>query len=202
MKDVHHVEWKESSRSGRKIVKRGKAVSESGVSHQEIVDYWERREDECRLGVDWAEARKRCWRCGYRSTLRRCHIIPDPHGGPKSPHNLVLLCGRCHREAPNVADPRFMWIWLSATCVPHYDMYWTNRGIEEFERIFGRRPFEAHGFAELTEERVLALLREEVRKTTVHFGEGRVKPSTIACTFALIEERVAGQLPSRSRTHS
>jgi len=95
-----------------------------------------------------------------------------------------------------------MWIWLRATCVPLYDMYWTNRDIEEFERMFGRKPFERHGFAEVMPERVLALLREEMRKTAVHFGEGRVNPSTIACTFALIEERVTGQLPSKIRTHS
>src|SRR5262249_7661154 len=67
------------------------------------------REDECGLGVDWSEAEERCWRCGYKSSLQKCHIVPDSLGGAARPSNLVLLCCRCHREAPNVADPRFMW---------------------------------------------------------------------------------------------
>lgn len=173
-------------------------MHEPNVSHQEIVDYWIKRESECGLGVDWAEAIERCWRCGYGSRLQRCHIVPDSLGGLNEPSNLVLLCGRCHREAPNVADTRMMWICLRTSCVPFYDMYWTTRGVEEFQQMFGRRPFEGPGFAEVTEERGLALLREEIRKATIHFGEGRMNPSTIASIFGLIEERITGQLPSRA----
>lgn len=110
------------------------------VPHREIVDYWTSRESECGLGVDWAEADERCWRCGYKSVLHGCHIVPDSLGGPNAPSNLVLLCGRCHREGPNVADARFMWIWMGSTCVPLHDTYWTERGLQEFEKCLGESP--------------------------------------------------------------
>lgn len=160
------------------------------VSHRQIVDYWMDHEDECGLAVDWAEAQERCWRCGYQTRLQRCHIIPDSCGGSNEPSNLVLLCGRCHREAPNVQDRRFMWIWMRATCMPLYDMYWTMRGCQEFKKMFGREPFSRPEFLTLAPDHVLALMREEMRKATVHFGEGRMNPSTIASIFAMIEERV------------
>jgi hypothetical protein len=45
---------------------------------------------------------------------------------------------------------------------------------------------------------LVALLREELQKATLHFGEGNLNPSTIASIFALIEERVTGRLPVRA----
>jgi ribosomal protein L37E len=169
----------------------------SNVPHREIVDYWSMREDECGLGIDWAEAHERCWRCGYKSVLHPCHIVPDSLGGKNATWNLVLLCGRCHREAPNVADARFMWIWMSTTCVPLYDTFWTMRGMQEFEEMFGRKPFATPKFDSIAEEQAVELLRKEMRRVTHHFGEGRLNPSTIASIFALIEERITGQLPRR-----
>ena len=168
------------------------------ASLREVVNYWSSRESECGLGVDWAEAEQRCWRCGYASALQRCHIVPDSLGGVSDPSNLVLLCARCHREAPNVADPRLMWIWMRTSCVPFYDMYWTTRGVQEFEKMFGRKPFTTPQFDGLAEGRAVELLREEMRKATIHFGEGRMNPSTMASIFALIEERVTGRLPTRA----
>jgi hypothetical protein len=167
-----------------------------GVSHQEIVDYWVSRESECGLGVDWAEAGSRCWRCGYEAGLQKCHITPRSLGGPEEPSNLVLLCGRCHREAPNVSDPRFMWIWLRTTCVAFYDLYWTARGIQEFEKMFGRKPFTTPEFERVSGEEVLAVMRSEMEKATIHFGEGRMNPSTIASITALVEERFTGRAPT------
>src|SRR6185437_3016719 len=134
-----------------------------GVSHKEIVDYWAGRMDECDLAIDWAEAGSRCWRCGYEAALQKCHITPRSLGGPEEPPNLVLLCGRCHREAPNVSDPRFMWIWLRTTGVGFYDLYWTVRGSQEFEKMFGRKPFTSPEFERLAEEEVLAAMRSEMK---------------------------------------
>jgi len=170
----------------------------SNVSCQEIADYWAARGSECGLAVDWAEAKERCWRCGYKSRLQKCHIVPKSLGGKNDPSNLVLLCGRCHREAPNIADSRFMWIWMRSTCVPFYDLYWTTRGVQEFEQMFGRKPFTSIEFDLVSEENALELLREEIRKATIHFGEGGMNPSTIASILALIEERVTERLPSGS----
>jgi len=33
--------------------------------------------------------------------VERCHLVPHALGGADSPANLVLLCGRCHRDAPD-----------------------------------------------------------------------------------------------------
>src|SRR5438067_1118998 len=111
------------------------------TKNQDIVDYWAEREDECGLSIDWAEGHERCWRCGYKTELHRCHIISDSMNGADVPSNLVLLCLRCHREAPNVNDPRFMWLWIRAHGTPFYDTFWTDRGFEEFEKIFKRKLF-------------------------------------------------------------
>lgn len=69
------------------------------TSQKAIIDYWIKHQDEGELGVDWAEAHERCWRCGYKSRLERCHIIPSSLGGTDNPCNLILLCHRCHKEA-------------------------------------------------------------------------------------------------------
>ena len=164
---------------------------------REIVNYWQSREDECGLGVDWAEADHRCWRCGYKCRLHRCHIIPNALEGPADPSNLVLLCGRCHREAPNVDDPRMMWVWLRTTCVSFYNMYWTIRGVQEFEVMFGRKPLTGPEFEHVSSESATELLRSQMQRATIHFGEGRMNPATIACILALIEEKITGKLPER-----
>lgn len=54
-----------------------------------------------------------CWRCGWAgSRIERCHIIPASLDGPDQPSNLVLLCHRCHLDAPDVLDPAVMWKYI------------------------------------------------------------------------------------------
>jgi ribosomal protein L37E len=160
----------------------------------EIVDYWAHREDECGLSIDWAEAHERCWRCGYKSSLERCHIIPHSIGGSASPDNFVLLCRRCHREAPNVKDSSFMWQWLRAHAVPLYDTYWTIRGFDEFEKLFKRKPFAdvPHDFSR---DEIDEMLSTYMRDVIHHFGEGRLNPSTIAWVLARVEQQIASLRP-------
>lgn len=93
------------------------------TTKKEIVDYWASKQEEVGLSVDWSEAHERCWRCGYKKPLERCHIIPDSLGGKDEPENLVLLCKRCHIEAPNVEDKNFMWDWIRAYGTPFYDTF-------------------------------------------------------------------------------
>lgn len=87
-----------------------------------------------------------------------------------------------------------MWRWLRATCVPFYDTYWTFRGMQEFETLFGRRPLSGLGTDEghnsLGDE-FSELLAAELRRVVIHFGEGRLNPSTIACVMAEVEQTVA-----------
>ena len=163
------------------------------LPNREIASYWARHQDECGLAVDWAEAHERCWRCGYKGRLQHCHIVPESRDGQYCADNLVLLCRRCHREAPNIADPRYMWIWLRANAFPFYDSSLYYRAVIEFEHMFGRRPFEG-----LTEDQ-LRSAREEVKRiigsTIVHWGEGRRNPVTLACIFARTEEVLTGVHP-------
>lgn len=154
-----------------------------------IIDYWSQHEDECGLSIDWAEADERCWRCGYKKKLQFCHIIPDSMGGTDEPSNLVLLCHRCHREGPNVTDPRFMWIWVRAHGTAFYDTYWTIRGMEEFEKMFQRKPFINIDNTNISPEEVNKALQEAIQTATFHFGEGGMNPSTIASVIYLVEEQ-------------
>lgn len=55
----------------------------------------------------------RIWGVWDRAGLQRCHLVPYALGGVDAPDNLVLLCARCHAEAPDVADPEYMLRWIS-----------------------------------------------------------------------------------------
>ena len=158
------------------------------TTHHEIVDYWARNEDECGLSVDWAEAEKLCWRCAHKRLLQRCHIIPRSLGGDESPSNLVLLCAQCHAEAPNVADPAFMWAWLRAHAVPFYGTYWQQRGIREYELIFGEKPFVGLSHSDELMERVKAVLKELFSRTSTHWGQGKINPSTWAWVMRQVDQ--------------
>jgi hypothetical protein len=71
-----------------------------------------------------------CFACGYydvkwdnprvgaekrwnNSGLERAHIVADKIGGADSPENMLLLCTRCHRQAPMTNDPRIIITWAS-----------------------------------------------------------------------------------------
>jgi hypothetical protein len=167
-------------------------------SNKAIVAYWSKREEEGELSVDWADAHERCWRCGSKANLTQCHIIPDSRGGTKEPSNIVLLCHLCHREAPNVVDPRFMWIWLHAYKASCYGDFWYDRAREEFERMFKRKPFSRSDETPISEDQITATLKclkavipEVAEKAIIHFGEARLNPATLACIIYLIEEQVS-----------
>ena len=165
-------------------------MSSIKTTKQEIVKYWTTRQDESGLAVDWAEAHELCWRCGYKTSLHRCHIIPDSLGGLDEASNLVLLCGRCHREAPNVKDSSFIWLWLRAHAVSFYDTYWTLRGEAEFEKIYGRKLFSNLTGDELSNQEKNDAFKESFKNVTIHYGEGRLNPATIAWILAQIEQRM------------
>lgn len=165
---------------------------------QEIIDYWEVRESECGLAVDWSEAHERCWRCGYERHLQKCHIIPDSLGGSNTPDNLVLLCVECHKENPNVHDKKFMWEWLRKEAQPYYDTYWHIRAAKEFEKIYGRENKFDIAAIEIAKkyntfpidignmmneiDKLLEIqsgfYKKALESATVHFGEGNLNTST------------------------
>lgn len=169
---------------------------------KEVVDYWSTHESEEGLSVDWAEALGRCWRCaeepGSSRTsrpLELCHIVPAALGGKDEPSNFVILCWRCHLEAPNVADPSYMWTWLRAHAQPLYETYWTMRAIEEFQKLFNRKPgsilidyAEQNGLhAEDASSRYEKASAELHRQAVLHWGQGHVNPATAACVMHMAE---------------
>jgi hypothetical protein len=179
-----------------------KGVEVAKTIPNEIVEYWSTRESEEGLSVDWANALDRCWRCAEQAStsqgskrLELCHIVPDALGGKDEPHNFVILCWRCHLEAPNVADPSYMWTWLRAHAEPLYDTYWTARAIEEFEKLFNRKPGSIlidyavqNGLREKDASRRWdTALDESLRQAIRHWGQGRMNPATSACVIHTAE---------------
>lgn len=51
--------------------------------------------------------------------LERCHIIGKSIGGSYDPANLVLLCPRCHRDAPMTNNRELMLTWMR-----HREDFW------------------------------------------------------------------------------
>jgi hypothetical protein len=76
-----------------------------------------------------------------------------------------------------------MWVWLRRYAVALYDTDWLIRGFEEFERIFGRKPF-VSAQEDVPKERVQDAYRRVREAMTVHFGEGRLNPSSVAWMIA------------------
>ena len=106
------------------------AKREMKTTHKQIVEWAQRNLDECGMGSDADEFATRCWRCGYDDKpLERCHVIPHSLGGKDEPSNYRLLCGTCHLEAPNVADPKAMDNWIRETSVPCYNRFWHIREV-------------------------------------------------------------------------
>lgn len=147
---------------------------------KETVEYWSKIIDESELSIDFSEADERCWRCAYKSNLHRCHIIPDSLGGVDAPYNLVLLCNRCHIEAPNINDKDFFWEWLRAQKVSFYDTYWTIRGMKEYAEIYKEKIEDSMMKLNAKPEEFKQFLESQSNFVTIHFGEGRLNPSTLA----------------------
>lgn len=159
----------------------------------EIVDYWFSRVDECGLSVDASEAHERCWRCGYKIKLERCHIIPHSLGGEDIASNLVLLCHRCHLENPNVTDPEIMWDWIRAYGTPFYDTFWMLQGMKEYEIIYGKSFKEELKEQKIDDEkRFKELFQEQIEQTTFHYGHSYLNSATIAGVIRMVLKKYVG----------
>ena len=99
---------------------------------KDIIEYWMdspnyANGDEVGMAIDQADLDEdggRCWRCGTTKNVQRCHIIPHSQGGKDEPSNLLLLCGCCHNDAPNVsnatAEDFFNWMRNSRHSLTKY----------------------------------------------------------------------------------
>lgn len=188
---------------GMELLEVGKR-GEIKTKIEDIVDYWARRQDESGLSVDWAEADHRCWRCGCKKHLQRCHIIPDSLGGKDEASNLVLLCKRCHADGPNVDDPEIMWDWIRAYGVPFYDTFWSILGCREYEFIYGHSMVSdleriiKNSTIALREETVQEMVKEKLfcamDRTGVHFGQPYCNTATIAGVYRMMLKDIAKEL--------
>lgn len=156
----------------------------------EIVDYWASRVDECDLSVDWSEAEEYCWNCGSPKDLTRCHIVAHSLGGQDIPSNFVVLCRKCHEEAPNVDDPRIMWDWLIAHKAGFYKTYFIVEGWREYEFIYKRSVDEEFSYiAEQSPiqdpDRFQEILKAAVSRSTTHWGQYVPNKATIAGTVRI-----------------
>ena len=78
-----------------------------------------------------------CMACGsirkkWRD-LERAHLVPKALGGTDVPENIVLLCNRCHHDAPDYVDPSFMIEWIKARPANPFGL---NFGVRELARAF------------------------------------------------------------------
>lgn len=158
----------------------------------QIVAYWSLHKDECGLSVDWAQAHVLCWRCAYRRNLQRCHIVPRALGGGDESSNTVLLCAQCHAEAPNVADPEFMWVWLRAHAVSFYGTYWQDKGWREYEFIYGRLPFQQVENLQMLIPQFQGILRRCMKQVSNHWGQGKPNAATVAWLLRQVEGEFSG----------
>lgn len=158
----------------------------------EIISFWETKKYEGDLGVDWSDAHEKCWRCatGGVGRLQKCHIVPRSLGGNEEPSNLVLLCSRCHKEAPNSKNPEAMWDWIKATKFPFYDMFWTMRGFEEYKKIYGDKLSDA--VVKISQTKITKATKDSFQEVSVHFGEGGINPSSLASVFKSVEDKLIG----------
>lgn len=170
----------------------------------DIVGYWFSKVDESDLSVDAAEAHERCWRCGCKRNLERCHIVPAALGGKDEAANLVLLCKSCHAENPNTTDVEIMWDWIKAYNVPFYDTFWNIRGMQEYRFIYKksiREELEDLGLYNIESiekefEQILSKVNEEV---SVHFGQPYLNIATIAGMYRMalkqLVQKMNAQVP-------
>lgn len=159
------------------------------TTKKEIVDYWAGHVDECELSVDFSEAEELCWRCGCKRNLERCHIIPHSLGGEDKPSNFVLLCKRCHLDNPNVADPEIMWDWLKAYKVTFYETFWIMQGMKEYEKIYSvtfREELESRGVNDEDAEEIRALIGEQMKMVSFHFGDPHLNVATLAGVLRMV----------------
>lgn len=95
------------------------------MTQKAIFDYWETRNTFEDIQPDC------CFACGSGRRLERCHLIAKSAGGDISNSNLVLLCGRCHEDAP----------MLGSSPIPMID--WINRRESEVSYALRRLHLEA-----------------------------------------------------------
>lgn len=117
-----------------------------------------------------------------RAALERAHIVPSSLGGSDDLDNLILLCGPCHKESPDWSDASEMARWIAAR---------EARRSKEFEEwdAWMAAAAEVPEFLPLitsmagapdAAEQMIALLRDSLRKASLHWGVGLSQGTRVA----------------------
>tara|TARA_B100000287_G_C20292363_1_gene646423 strand:+ start:54 stop:638 length:585 start_codon:yes stop_codon:yes gene_type:complete len=173
-------------------------------SKQQIVDYWKENHFEYEhqgMGTDWDRATDSCWRCGYFTDhLEKCHIIPDALDGDNEPHNLVLLCRKCHRHAPDFNNSEYMWKWIKAEQALGYEDFNSRRVLREYKKMFGEPVSKPEWIIDIFENKdkdkksfnkLKSIIRKIEKKVWKKAGQhgGTISYSTQACVHKeMVEE--------------
>ena len=86
-------------------------MSRSVPSPKKIHEYWLVHAEACGFGHQMEEE-PACFACGCPA-FERAHIVAASNGGTNTCDNLVLLCGRCHWEAPDLNDHAAMYDFIA-----------------------------------------------------------------------------------------
>lgn len=100
----------------------------SKPSKESIIRTQERGIPEHILGCDFDEAHDRCWCCGCKSNTERAHMMPESLGGDNDPANFVLLCTKCHEEAPDVSKEAML-NWLEREHSVFHGERWARKAL-------------------------------------------------------------------------
>ena len=93
------------------------------ISRKKVDTYWKDCSnkgdfltDDVQLNIgDYSESGMRlCYACGRSGGIEVCHIIPHSLGGEYKEENLFLLCNTCHKESPDVRDPKYFFEWVNS----------------------------------------------------------------------------------------
>ena len=153
---------------------------------KDIVQYYRENLIEEDIAVDYTDLHKRCWHCGDMSKLYRCHIIPASAGGQDVPSNYVLLCRRCHEQAPNCTDKKIMMEWLKADSSRVYDMYWGSRVYELYEKQYKQDFLEEYNKrSDIDHELLSKLIFSKFAEIKAHLGDGHINIPTWVGLFKM-----------------
>lgn len=156
------------------------------TSIKEIVNYYKDKLSEEDIGVDLKELHKRCWHCGDISKLYRCHIVPSSAGGQDCSNNYVLLCRRCHEQAPNCTDKKIMMSWLKSDSTKIYDLYWGAQICEQYSKIYKLNFIEEYNKRFVINRKLLKnIIYKKFNEIKLHIGSGHINLSTWVGLFKM-----------------
>ena len=156
------------------------------TSIKDIIIYYTDKLNEEDIGVDIKELHKRCWHCGDVSKLCRCHIIPSSAGGQDTPNNYVLLCRRCHEQAPNCTDKAIMMNWLKSDSTKIYDLYWGAQIYEFYGKMYATNFLDEYNRRfEINRKLLKTIIYKKFNEIKLHIGSGHINLSTWVGLFKM-----------------